>query len=103
METRARLTFRTWGLPEPELNINIYDRHGQWLAKPDFVWRTRRVLAEYDGDQHRTDRSRWQYERTRRLALEAEGWTYVELTAESLADPEARTLLWRRLTVLLTR
>lgn len=101
MESHARLVFLRWGLPEPELNINIYDRYGDWVARPDFLWRSAHVVAEYDGDQHRTDRSRWDYERARRLRLEASGWTYVELSAATLADPELRTELRRRLTALL--
>ena len=101
MESHARLVFLDWGLPEPDLNINVYDRYGDWVARPDFLWRSARVVAEYDGDQHRTDRSRWDYERARRLRIEANGWAYVELSAATLADPELRTELRRRLTALL--
>jgi hypothetical protein len=101
MESRTRLVFRSWGLPEPQLNVNIYDERGEWLAKPDFVWRGARVVAEYDGDHHRTDPDRWQYERGRRLRLEAAGWSYVELTWATLSDPELRTELRTRLHALL--
>jgi hypothetical protein len=101
-ESKARVAFSSWGLPEPELNVDVHDAHGRWLARPDFVWRGRRVVGEYDGDQHRTDRRAWQYERERRARLEDDGWTYVELTALSLTSPPQREHLRARLTRLLT-
>jgi hypothetical protein len=100
-ESKARVTFVGWGLPEPALNVDLYAEAGRWLARPDFVWRARRVVGEYDGDQHRTDRSAWQYERERRARLEDEGWTYVELTSLSLTGARERAALRARLTRLL--
>jgi hypothetical protein len=90
-----------WGLPEPELNIDLYAACGRWLARPDFVWRRQRVVGEYDGDQHRTDRSAWQYERERRAGLEDEGWSYVEMTSLSLVGARESRALRTRLTRLL--
>lgn len=96
-ESEARLLFHDAGLPEPELNVDLHDEWDRWLARPDFVWRDKRVLAEYDGDQHRTDRSVWQYERQRRARLEDAGWTYIEMTATSLSQEGPRTELLARL------
>jgi hypothetical protein len=101
-ESKARVAFVSWGLPEPELNADVFTDDGRWLARPDFVWRTRRVVGEYDGDQHRTDRRAWQYERERRARLEDDGWTYVEMTALSLSSPTQRAHLRARFTRLLT-
>ena len=95
-ESRARVTFHLAGLPEPELNVDVFSDDGVWLARPDLLWRRQRVLAEYDGDQHRTDRRAWQYERERRARLEDDGWRYVELTAISLTSlPHRRALVAR--------
>lgn len=96
-ESRARLVFHDAGLPEPELNVEIVDDVGVWLATPDFTWRAQKVVGEYDGDQHRTDRTAWQYERDRRARLEDHGWTYVEMTYIHLVDPARREQLVRRL------
>lgn len=101
MESRSRLVFASWGLPEPELNVNVYDELGQFLGRADFLWRDRRVLAEYDGDQHRTDRVHWLGDRARRLLFEAAGWTYVEFSSHTLLDPELHDGLRRRLRRLL--
>ncbi|HEV7172462.1 hypothetical protein [Pedococcus sp.] len=100
-ESKARVAFHQWGLPEPELNQDLYAACGRWLARPDFVWRARRVVGEYDGDQHRTDRRAWQYERERRAGLEDEGWTYVEMTSLSLSSTSRRRALRDRLGRLL--
>lgn len=100
-ESLARHRFWSWGLPEPELNVPVLDVHGGWLATGDFVWRRQRVVGEYDGDVHRTDRRTWQRDRTRRAALEDDGWTYVELTSHDLDDARAAEALRRRLLRLL--
>jgi len=85
METRARLLFLRGGLPEPELNVVINDQQsGQWLSDSDFVWRAQRVVAEFDGDHHRTDRAQWQNDVGRRENLQDDGWAFVQLTYASV-------------------
>ncbi|NYG98271.1 very-short-patch-repair endonuclease [Schumannella luteola] len=54
-ETQLRLAVVAAGLPEPELNTMVLDRRGDEIGRFDLRWRRFRVLAEYDGDQHRTD------------------------------------------------
>ncbi len=96
-ESLARWWFWQWGLPEPELNVPVLDHGGGWLSTSDFVWRRARVVGEYDGDVHRTDRATWERDRERRAAIEDAGWTYVEMTARSFANGTAREALRRRL------
>ncbi|MEO6143058.1 MAG: hypothetical protein ABIP19_03690 [Dermatophilaceae bacterium] len=85
METRARLLFLRGGLPEPELNVVINDQSsGQWLSDSDFVWRAERVVAEFDGDHHRTDRQQWQNDVARRENLQDDGWAFMQLTYASV-------------------
>ncbi|MFV0462226.1 MAG: hypothetical protein ACK5MP_03360 [Nostocoides sp.] len=100
-ESTARVWFHTWGLPEPELNRDLFDETGEWVARPDFTWQRERVVAEYDGDQHRTRRSTWEYERERRAIVEDLGWTYVEMSARTLTRPAVRERLRLRLQSLL--
>ena len=87
METRARLLFVRAGLPEPELNAAVPDDAGGWLGTGDFVWKARRVVAEFDGDYHRVDRRRWQVDVARREAIQDHGWRYVQLTGASVTHP----------------
>jgi hypothetical protein len=95
METRARLLFARAGLPEPELNVDLHVDEG-WVARPDFVWREQRVVAEYDGDHHRTDARQWRNDVYRRQLLEDDGWTFVQLTADDiLRSPRNRATVAR--------
>ena len=95
METRARLLFLRAGLPEPELNVDLYV-DGEWVARPDFVWREQRVVVEYDGDHHRTDTRQWRNDIYRRQLLEDAGWKFVQLTADDiLRSPRNRATVQR--------
>jgi len=102
METRARLFFLRGGLPAPELNVVINDRDsGQWLAESDFVWRDQRVVAEFDGDHHRTSRQQWQNDVARRENLQDDGWAFVQLTYGSVMVHPRNQATLRRLRLLL--
>jgi hypothetical protein len=84
METRARLSFGRAGLPEPELNAEVFAEDGHLLARVGFLWRDARVIVEYEGDHHRTDRRQWQSDIQRTRLLEALGWRVVRMTAAGL-------------------
>lgn len=87
METRARLAFGRAGLPAPELNATVHAEDGHFLARVDFLWREARVIVEYEGDQHRTDRRQWQGDIQRVRLLEGLGWKVIRITAADLSDP----------------
>lgn len=97
METRARLLFIDTGLPEPELNGHVVDDGGEWVATVDFVWRVARVVVEYQGDQHRTDRRQWMRDVGRFELLTDLGWRVILMTAADLASYSARAAFLDRL------
>jgi hypothetical protein len=99
-ETALRLVILRAGLPEPpERNAAICDAAGSVLGHGDLVWRDERVLAEYEGDQHRTDRRQWRLDLAKYEAYADEGWRVVRVTDDDLVAP-AR--LVRRIARLLT-
>lgn len=100
METLTRLDFAEQGLPEAELNADVTDHHGQWVARSDFVWRTQRVVAEYDG-LHHGRREQFRRDASRRRLIEDADWDYVQLTATTLSDPFEHTAVIDRLRRLL--
>ena len=55
-ETRLRLLFIDAGLPKPTTQIPVVDLRGRLVRMLDMCWEDFRVAAEYDGDQHRTNR-----------------------------------------------
>lgn len=86
-ESRVRWHLIRAGLPEPELNVDICDDSGGWLARGDLVYRRWKVLVEYDGWHHERDRAQRQRDHLRREALEAAGWRVIVLTAADMDQP----------------
>ncbi|WP_068266764.1 hypothetical protein [Janibacter limosus] len=97
METRSRVLCVRGGLPEPDLNVEIHDPDGGWLATGDLVWREARVVGEYQGSHHFGDYARGDNDLTRRRAVEAIGWSYVDFTKDDYYRVPRRLALVRRL------
>lgn len=91
-ETLLRLLILEAGLPEPECGMLIRDEAGRDIGYFDLVWPERRVIAEYDGDQHRT--STLQYDRDIRRfdrATDA-GYRVIRVRARGLSADRAETV-----------
>jgi hypothetical protein len=58
-ESRLRLLFIDAGLPKPTTQITIYDECGRYVRTIDMGWEDFMVGAEYDGEQHRTNRAQY--------------------------------------------
>lgn len=86
-ETELRLCLVLAGLPEPECNPVVGS--GEAIGRVDLRYRTLRVVLEYEGDQHRTDRSKWNRDIQRHEQLTADGWSVVRITAERMRNPYA--------------
>lgn len=48
-ETRSRLCFADFGLPEPETQVDILNDDGAFIGRVDFLWREFGVIGECDG------------------------------------------------------
>lgn len=92
METLTRLLLVRAGLPEPELNGIVRGGDGTYVGAFDLVWRSQRVIVEYDGDQHRTSREQWQRDNRRLRLARALGWTVIVLTADDVLRTRAATV-----------
>lgn len=101
MESRSRLVFIRAGLPEPELNAPVTDDHDEWIATGDFVWRRRRVMAEYQGAYHFGDFEQGDRDITRRLLAQDHDWRYVEITKRDIFETARRRAMIQRLKRLL--
>ena len=87
-ETRLRLILVRAGLPEPELNVEIFDDDGRWLGRVDELFRPWKVIAEYDGEQHRTDSRQYDRDATRLENFARAGYATVRIRKETLRRPE---------------
>nr|WP_162241231.1 hypothetical protein [Leifsonia sp. Leaf325] len=100
-ESELRVILILGGLPTPEVNVEIFDEYGKFVARVDLLIREYGEVLEYHGDHHRTDRKQWRRDRTREAELEAVGLHVTEVTDDDLTPPDAmlerlRTLLRRR-------
>ncbi|MFB8188353.1 DUF559 domain-containing protein [Microbacterium sp. NPDC055988] len=92
-ESTVRCRIVWAGLPEPELNVDVYDDHGRFLACVDLAYPTRKVAIEYQGLRHA---QRYAADVERIAALRAAGWTVIEVTSTLFARPEELILRIRR-------
>jgi very-short-patch-repair endonuclease len=84
MESVLRLLLIDAGLPVPEVNAEVFDRYGRFLARADLLYRAARVIVEYDGDQHRTDRNQFAHDVRRGSRLAADGYVVLRFTASDV-------------------
>jgi hypothetical protein len=83
MESRARVMFVHAGFPEPEVNADVFDRHGGWLLEGDLVWHRQRVVGEYQGLDHASIRRR-SADASRATSAEAEDYRILEIYSEDV-------------------
>src|SRR5690606_19824415 len=76
-ETDLRLVLTLAGLPEPEVNADIFDALGNHLGCGDLVLRRWRIVLEYDGWYHERSAAQRRKDIARREALEADGWLVI--------------------------
>ena len=73
METWLRLAVVDAGFPEPELQVEVVDHAGRFLARVDMAWPAARIALEYDGDHHR-ERGTFEHDQRRDNAMTVAGW-----------------------------
>ncbi|OII15788.1 hypothetical protein BIU97_14050 [Curtobacterium sp. MCBA15_009] len=84
-ETRARLAIVRAGLPEPELQVDVFDEAGRFVGRVDMAYPEQRIVVEYEGDHHRTDAEQWGRDLRRYRAMERLGWAVVRWTKSDLS------------------
>jgi hypothetical protein len=85
-ETWLRLCLVLAGLPTPECNIVIGDDNGP-IGRVDLVYLAFKIIIEYEGDQHRTDRGQWNRDIDRHEDFVRDRWTLIRVTSERLRWP----------------
>ena len=80
-ETWLRLVLVQAGLPRPQTQIPVFDEFGSAIAYLDMGWEDVKVAVEYDGDQHRSDRSQYNWDIRRLERLQHRGWILIRVVA----------------------
>lgn len=97
-ESRLRVIIVLAGLPEPLCNYNVFDSTGRFVARADLAYPQFRLLLEYQGDQHRTDRAQWRRDIRRLGEVEDEQWQVLQFTDDDVRAPvQLVTRIERRL------
>lgn len=90
LESLSRLKLRAFGLPAPQLQVEIGDEFGQFVARPDFYWPDFGVVGEADGNlKYDAGRKALVAERRREQALEDLGLVVVRWEWRDLVRFEA--------------
>ncbi|WP_395726139.1 endonuclease domain-containing protein [Nakamurella sp.] len=89
-ESLVRLAILAAGLPEPELNVDVYSSSGIFVGRADLLYRRYRLAIEYDGDHHRVDSVQFDRDIGRLDDFAAAGWRVVRIAKRSFfGDREA--------------
>ncbi|ORC02138.1 hypothetical protein [Mycobacterium persicum] len=84
-ETWLRLLLIDAGFPTPSTQIPV-QKDWRLIAMLDMGWEKYQVAAEYDGDQHRTDRRRYAHDQRRLRTLAQLGWLVIRVIAEDRSE-----------------
>ena len=86
MESRLRMLLVLGGLPRPQAQVNLTDRRGRFLGRPDLYYPDHRLALEYDGGIHR---DRMAEDNRRQNRLISEGIRLLRFTAgDILGTPD---------------
>jgi hypothetical protein len=85
-ETWLRLLFIDAGLPRPTTQIPVVEGRGRCVRVLDMGWEEFMVGAEYDGDQHRTNRPQYAKDVRVRRKLTQLGWNVTYVIKEDQRD-----------------
>ena len=90
-ESISRVRIAEVGLPAPDLQFEVFDHLGLWVARTDFCWRERRVVGEFDGKVKYIGSARQvadavMAEKSREQAIRDAGWWVVRWGWEALDD-----------------
>ena len=71
-------------MPEPTLDFDVIASDGTAIGFTELAYPEYRLLIEYEGDHHRTDREQWQRDVDKHAACVDEGWQVLRLTSKHL-------------------
>ncbi|UNB51441.1 hypothetical protein [Mycolicibacterium sp. YH-1] len=81
-ETWLRLLFVDAGLPKPTTQVVIRTESGRYIRRIDMCWEQFKVGAEYDGQQHLTERSQYTKDVWANRELQRLNWHVIHVIKE---------------------
>jgi very-short-patch-repair endonuclease len=83
-ETVLRRLIVGAGLPEPAINVDIWNDVGEWIKESDLVYLKWRIAIEYEGRQHFLDEVEQRKDLYSYDLLQALGWRVIRVTKDDL-------------------
>lgn len=83
-ETQLRRLLVAGGLPEPEINVDLFDEQGRWVKESALVYRLWRILIEYEGELHLIDQRVQLRDIHLYELLQDLGWRVIRVTKDDL-------------------
>ena len=87
-ESKIRYRILDAGLPAPDVNVELYDRWGRFLARPDLSYPQFMISLDYEGDHHRTDDVQWEKDIHRVPRLEDAGWHHTRISKSDVSNSD---------------
>jgi hypothetical protein len=84
LEERFQWFLDAYGLPKPELNVEL--EFGGRRCIVDCVWRDRRLIVELDGHAAHATRVGFESDRARDRAITVAGWRVIRITWRQLHE-----------------
>ena len=100
-ESHLRLAIGEWGLPEPQLDFDVYDARGRLIGCSEIAFPEFTLAAEYEGVHHLTTTRQWNRDIEKYRDYASNGWEVLRVTADLLY--RRRLELRRQLTEALMR
>lgn len=80
-ETWLRLLAIRAGFARPRTQVPVHDEYGVLVGVFDMAWEADNVAADYEGDQHRTDRRRFGRDIHKAETVTRMGWAHIRVTS----------------------
>ena len=90
LETDFRLNAEDAGLPEPDLDVEIFGEFGRRVGIADAFYRRWRIVVEVEGKQHSTDDKQWRRDLDKYADYAAIGLELVRLGSQHIRGDPAR-------------
>lgn len=79
-EAQGRKELRRGGIPEPCWNVDLYDRDGEWIGRPDGWWEEAGVALEIDSKEWHLNPADWERTMDRHAKMTQRGILVVHVT-----------------------
>ncbi|MHA3684380.1 hypothetical protein ACXR2W_09000 [Leucobacter sp. HY1908] len=82
MESLLHFELARLGIDDLEIQSAVFDAQGKWVGRFDQVDHVKKLILEYDGEQHRTDRGQYLRDEAKLQGAREAGYEIVRLHYE---------------------